>query len=277
MSRRLTVVSLLGLLGLTVAACASPAQRFSAWANDRGLRAAIVEGAGFEHVVFWPRAPVSATTLHVYLDGDGSPWIGGTPASDPTPRRTLVLDLMRLDPRPSVYVGRPCYHGTAERPPCHAALWTRDRYSERVVASMASAVRRIMEAGAVERVVWIGYSGGGTLAMLLAPRFSASAAIVTVAANLDIDAWADLHGYQRLEGSLNPARRQGPPPPVPQRHYAGGADDVVPPAIVARGPIAPGSLRIIPRFDHRCCWVTLWPEILAELTGHALPWEKPAI
>ncbi len=239
---RLTVVSLLGLLGLTVAACASPAQRFSAWANDRGLRAAIVEGAGFEHVVFWPRAPVSATTLHVYLDGDGSPWIEGTPASDPTPRRTLVLDLMRLDPRPSVYVGRPCYHGTAERPPCHAALWTRDRYSERVVAS-----------------------------------FSASAAIVTVAANLDIDAWADLHGYQRLEGSLNPARRQGPPPSVPQRHYAGGADAVVPPAIVARGPIAPGSLRIIPRFDHRCCWVMLWPEILAELTGHALPWEKPAI
>ena len=48
---------------------------------------------------------------------------------------------------------------------------------------------RIVEAEDVDEIVWFGYSGGGALAVLLALRFPQSVAVITVAANLDIDGW----------------------------------------------------------------------------------------
>ena len=51
-----------------------------------GMEREIVTGAGFDHVVLRtanlsePQHP-----LHVYLDHDGTPWLGGQPATDPTP------------------------------------------------------------------------------------------------------------------------------------------------------------------------------------------------
>jgi hypothetical protein len=130
---------------------------------------------------------------------------------------------------------------------------------------MAAAVRRILEKGEFDRVAWFGYSGGGSLAVLLAPRFVETASVVTVGANLDIDAWADLHGYPRLHGSLNPARQASLPVGITQRHYLGGKDRVVPKEIAARGSISPDTLRVISSFDHTCCWEQIWPSVLSEL------------
>ena len=76
-----------------------------------------------------------------------------------------------------------------------------------MVASLAAALRRLVAVGGFERVLLFGHSGGGVLAVLLAPRVPETAGLVTVAANLDIDRWADLHGYPRLHQSLNPARQ----------------------------------------------------------------------
>jgi pimeloyl-ACP methyl ester carboxylesterase len=130
-----------------------------------------------------------------------------------------------------------------------------------VVASLAAAARRILQARGAERIVWLGYSGGGALAMLLAARVPETAGVVTVAANLDVDAWADRQGWDRLTGSLNPARQPPLPSPVYQRHYAGARDRVVPVAA------APPSLAlvVVPEYDHRCCWTSLWPAVLADL------------
>jgi hypothetical protein len=250
-------------LPLTVAGCAAPARRLAEEASARGFGSAIVAGAGFRHVVF-SRPTAASSTLHVYLDGDGTPWRLGQPTPDPTPRDPLVLDLMALDPGPSLYLGRPCYHGLAAEPPCESRLWTGARYSEEVVASLAAALRRLLETRGATRLVLFGHSGGGVLAMLLAPRLPETVGVVTVAANLDTDAWADLHGYPRLDASLKPASQPALGAGIRQRHYAGDKDRIVPPAIVARGPIAPGSLRIIPGYDHRCCWRDLWPRILAD-------------
>jgi hypothetical protein len=255
---------LLTLLALAAAAagCSSPAHTFARRAAGLEMERSVVRGGDFELVVF-RRARASSPVLHVYLGGDGTPWTRGVPSRDPTPRNALVLNLMRLDPEAALYLGRPCYHGTTPTPRCDRALWTDGRYSQTVIDSMAAALRAILDADGVTRVSWFGYSGGGTLALLLAPRFPETVAVVTVAANLDIDAWADLHGYDRLAGSLNPAR-EPPATAIPQRHYAGGRDRVVPPAIVARGPIAPGTLTIVEKFDHTCCWVDLWPTVLAD-------------
>ena len=246
---------------LLAGGCRSASERFIDQAAQRQLRADVVAGNGFQHLVL-SRDRAAARTLHVYLDGDGVPWLGGYPAVDPTPRDPRVLDLMALDRAPAVYLGRPCYHGLGGDAACASSLWTSSRYSEEVVTSMAAAARRRLAARGAERIVWLGYSGGGVLAVLLAARLPETTAVITVAANLDVDAWADQQRTSRLLGSLNPSRQPPLSARVYQRHYAGGRDRTVPPE--ARAGV---EVVVVPDYDHRCCWTSLWPAVLADLEG----------
>ena len=148
----------------------------------------------------------ASSTLHVYLEGDGTPWVYRVIVTpDPTPRRPLMLGLMSLDDAPSIYVGRPCYNGTSGASGCDDTLWTSARYSATVVDSMAKAIRVIARRGGYSALRLFGHSGGGTLALLLAPRLEGVLDVVTVAGNLDIEAWTRHHGYSPLRDSLNPA------------------------------------------------------------------------
>ena len=130
---------------------------------------------------------------------------------------------------------------------------------------MAAAVRRVVAARGVERIVWIGYSGGGVLAMLLAARVPETVGVVTIAANLDIDAWIDVHATPPLTDSLNPARQPPLAPSIAQRHYAGGRDQVVPAQVTRQGAAPGAEVIIVADYDHRCCWATLWPSVLTAL------------
>jgi hypothetical protein len=107
------------------------------------------------------------------------------------------------------------------------------------------------------------------LAVLLAARVPRTAAVVTVAANLDIDAWTARHGYLRLVGSLNPASQPRLPSHLYQRHYLGGRDRVVPPQIVS-GRFDQATIVLMPDYDHVCCWLRAWPAILADLVDGGL-------
>ncbi len=250
--------------------CATPAERFAATAGAMGFERQVVTGAGFRHVLFWKNRSRAGAVLHVYIDGDGTPDIGGYPAADPTSRNPLMLRLLGLDPGPAVLLGRPCYDGLADDAGCRPALWMDERYSEAVVASMAAALREVLAEGAYRRVAWFGHSGGGSLAVLLAARVPETAAVVTAAANLDIDAWAASRGARPFVGSLNPARQPALPAAVVQRHYAGGRDEVVPPDVTRKG-LGPGvPLTVVPEYDHRCCWEKLWPKLLADLAKQGL-------
>jgi pimeloyl-ACP methyl ester carboxylesterase len=265
--RPAVVLVALGLAVLSVG-CRSPSERFRALAAARSFHAEVVTGTGFQHLVL-SAAPRPGRMLHVYLDGDGVPWLGGYPAVDPTPRDPLVLDLLALDPGPAVYLGRPCYHGLDGGPPCVPGLWTSARYSDDVVASMAAAARRVLAARGATGVVWLGYSGGGVLAMLLAARVAETTGVITLAANLDVDAWANRPGWLPLAGSLDPARLPSLPSHIVQRHYAGGRDRQVPVEVTRGGVAAGAELVVVPDYDHRCCWQTRWPAVLADLERDA--------
>ena len=203
--------------------------------------------------------------LHVYLEGDGRPWLTRYQvASDPTGQDLLALRLMARDPVASIYVGRPCYHGFATDPACGPWWWTHGRYSPEVVRTLVEAIRGILPPRPPARITLIGYSGGGVLALLMAPHLEGVVQVITIAANLDTDAWAEYHGYSPLSGSLNPARQIPLDEGIRQLHLIGDQDARVPlaslSAYLARNPKA--TLRILPAFDHHCCWEEHWPDIL---------------
>jgi pimeloyl-ACP methyl ester carboxylesterase len=252
-----------GLL-LMASACTSmpPVSRLAA---NAGIAGQVVTGTGFRHRLFANAAAESPHNgpLLVFLEGDGQPWVDGgrTPARDPTPRQPLAFELFVATRQPAWYLTRPCYEHLID-PGCRTGLWTSARYSTEVVDSMAAALRSNLAQYPAQDIMLIGYSGGGVLATLLAPRLPRVAGIITIAANLDVAAWAQLHGYLPLVDSLDPARE---PARLPAHVLlTGDRDENVPVAVVA-GYLAthPGVMEVhYPAFDHVCCWRRDWNEVL---------------
>lgn len=248
-------------------ACASPSQRYAQEAQALGFASEVLAGDPFRHVVHYAGVDSGADVLHVYIEHDGTPWIDETVVSDdPTPRTPFALELMARDSGPRLFLGRPCYFETHDDTGCSTLMWTHRRYAPEVVRSMAAALRAFVARHPFRRIVLIGYSGGGTLAWLLASRVPQASAVMTIAANLDTAAWTKLHAYDPLVGSLDPATQ--PPLPVSIVHvaYVGGRDANVPPAIVrAFAAMHPRTKVVeIADFDHRCCWIERWPELLRD-------------
>ena len=253
---------------LAATACSTPAERISSEAAKYGFISQVVEGHGFKHQIYRndDQAQTQGSVLHVYLEGDGRPWINHERvARDPTPRTPLMLRLMSRDRAPSLYLGRPCYHGYSGTAPCTPALWTDARYSERVIASMAQVLDQLIETEDTQALVFFGHSGGGALAMLLAERFPETRAVVTIAGNLDIDAWTEMHRYTKLYRSLNPAGRAALDPRIHQLHLVGEDDTNITPQLIQEVESRQDNaeLVVITGFDHQCCWQELWPEVLA--------------
>jgi hypothetical protein len=248
---------------LLVASCSAPAVRVDRMAAQLGFDREVRRGVGFDHVVYLnhDRGPV----LHLYLEGDGSPWDAPTRvARDPTPRNPLMLELMAQDENAAAYVGRPCYHGYFAASGCGPAWWTDRRYSPEVVESMGAVIRGLLADGGYRGTVLIGHSGGGTLAMLLAEHLR-PCAVVTLAGNLDVAAWCARHRFTPLSGSLDPGRRAPLPPSVRQLHLVGKDDGVILPAMVEAAAERQPNARVLvlPGVDHRDGWKTVWPSVLS--------------
>lgn len=230
-----------------------------------GLAKSAVEGDGFRHAVYARTAGAPDGTLRIYLDGDGDPYWGRAAARDPTSTESLTLELLAEDPGPALLLGRPCYHGeSGTTKPCTPDLWTTARYGEAVVASMVAAARRLIAARGVRSVTLIGHSGGGAIAMLMAPGIPEVRRVVTIGGDFDVAGWSAYAG-EDLSGSLDPAGRPPLPPGIVQLHYAGSEDDVVPPSIAAPGLTGGAELTIVEGYDHVCCWAEMWPRILRRL------------
>jgi len=258
---------LVAAVTLLLCACATPSQRFADEARSLGFQSAIVAGDRFRHVAYFAQADEPADALHVYIEHDGTPWIDAMHVSDdPTPRTPFALELMARDMGPRLFLGRPCYFKTRGDPGCAALAWTHRRYAPEIVTSMAAALCAFLAQHPHRHVVLIGYSGGGTLAWLVASRVPQTSAVVTIAANLDIDAWTMLHGYSTMSRSLNPASQPPLPSSIVHVAYVGGRDENVPPSIVRSFAASHPRTRVIEiaDFDHRCCWIERWPRLLED-------------
>lgn len=245
--------------------CATPSEKAFRFARQSGLEREIVQGAGFRHVIFRNKVP-AARVMRVYLEGDGTPYIDRvTVAADPTPSNPLVLRLMAQDKEAAVYVGRPCYFGLAHDPECGPSVWTLRRYGPEIISSLVAVIRDEQAARHASALELVGHSGGGALAVLLARGLPNVERVITLAGNLDTDAWVAYHRYEPLVGSVNPISVQLPAPLAARTvHFVGGKDDVVPMSVsLAAVHRIGGSVVTRPTYSHRCCWERDWPLVLS--------------
>ncbi len=261
---------LLLLFTAALVGCATPSSRFDAYASSYELEKSVVFGMAFQHAIYQRMSgSTDGRVLHVYLGSDGTPWSDNRPTLDPTPRNPLTLRLMVADDKPFIYVGRPCYHGLSANPECREKFWTSARYSKPIIESMARVIENFAGSAGYDSINLIGYSGGGVIAVLTAERINSVKTLITIAANLDIDTWAEYHGYDPLTESINPALQAPVRPTVQQLHLFGANDRFVPPKTTERffENNSEASRRSYPGFDHRCCWEKIWGELIGEITN----------
>jgi dienelactone hydrolase len=221
-------------------------------------------------VAFLPADPLPASRLTIYIEGDGLAWTTPTLASsDPTPRDPLGLRLALAHPGgAAAYLARPCQYVDAEAIHCSRRYWTNARFASEVVTASDRAIDILKARFKATHLTLVGYSGGGAVATLLAALRRDVDILVTVAGNLDHQAWTDYQRISPLDGSLNPADKIAGLRGIKQWHFVGGKDDNLPPEL-AKGfarrfpPSERPVVMIEPEFDHRCCWAENWSRLAA--------------
>ncbi|MCK9294674.1 MAG: alpha/beta hydrolase [Desulfobulbaceae bacterium] len=213
--------------------------------------------------------PLNSKILTIYIEGDGLAWLTSTRiSSDPTPVNPIGLELALRHPQgPAAYLARPCQYVTGgDARGCTNIYWSDRRFSLEVVSSVSLAIDRLKQEFRAQDLQLVGYSGGGAIAALVAARRSDVTSLITVAGNLDHQAWTRKHGVPPLSGSLNPADEWQAISTLQQIHFVGGRDTVISSDIFASfASHFPARSRpelvIIPDADHVCCWVERWPQL----------------
>lgn len=261
-----------GFLLLLTISCSNPVVKNELYAKSHGFSQHKIKGNEFTHLVYMD-SRANNSRWHVYIEGDGRPWSGRYAiATDPTIEKPLMLRLMTQDSAPSIYLGRPCYLGMAGEAECKPWFWTHGRYSEKVVSSMATALKKIIQSQKIEELTLIGHSGGGTLAMLLAEHIQQTHIIVSIAGNLDINQWTMKHGYSHLAGSLNPVDRKTLSQSIKQFHFTGMQDTNVSPEAIQRLKINyPGLNHVqVESAGHEDGWDNYFCNLLNVIDGQCL-------
>lgn len=240
-------------------------------AQKRLLERHVIAAGPFDVTTYMSSAP-RHNIGRVYIEGDGLAWISRTqPSLNPTPIDPYALRLASVDQNnvDVVYFARPCqYSGWRKAGLCPMRYWTTHRYAPDVVQAYTHLLEQLKRQRGWSGVELVGYSGGGTLALLLARGREDILSVRTVAGNLDIDAHSRWHNVDLMPYSLNPANYTHQLSHIPQRHFNGG-DDIIVPLPIAQSyatkmPDA-SCLKVeqLENLSHGKGWVERWPGLLS--------------
>ena len=214
---------------------------------------------------FVKKQALNHKTLRIYIEGDGYAYATRyAPSQDPTPTNPVMLRLAALDPAPNVlYLARPCQYIKNTVPACaNNQWWTTHRYSQEALNIYQKHLNTLKKAHNIHQFELIGYSGGGTLAALLAAYRDDVTKLITIAANLDTDIFDSHHNLKQNPYTLNPAHVQILDN-VHHRHLVGAADSIVPARVVRsflskQGLKTLHTLKIYPNITHEEGWESVW-------------------
>ncbi len=216
----------------------------TAWKPTADFKFVPVKSNDYE-IATYQKITKPKSDIHIYIEGDGRAFDAyGRPASDPTPRGTMMRDLAMRDKSANVvYMARPCQFIMSSA--CSDTDWTDGRFSAKIIDSMATAIKKV--AGR-RKIVLIGYSGGAMVSGLVIEKYP-NVPIkqwVTVAGVLDHAAWTNYFGDAPLTKSLNLRKM----PNVPAKHYIGEDDKVVPNELSRRAIGKTGEIIVVPNAGH---------------------------
>lgn len=224
----------------------------------------------------WSGQRLSGTiigSLVFYIEGDGLAFRRrNRPSEDPTPIDYFTLQLAAQDPADSViYLARPCQFLSFEQlRQCEQKYWTSHRYAEEVIAAYDQILDDLQRQTVYQKLILVGYSGGGTIAALLAGRRDDVHSLITLAANLDLQEWTQHHRLSPMEYSLNAADFSQDLTGVAQWHWVGADDEIVPPRVVESyidnfNGQENIRFQVIPDYNHRCCWLDDWKTLRSQI------------
>ena len=242
-------------------------------ASEAGWHASTISVDRFHLTRFSPQNTAPNDTLVIFIEGDGLVANrDGVTSNDPSPNNPIGLKLALVHPENNVaYLARPCQYQLRDEP-CSSIYWTTHRYSDEVVSAFNKAVSQLKAERKAKNVIIIGYSGGGTIAVLVAARRSDVSKIITVAGNLDTSAWSSRNQVS-LTGSLDPMTVVQSIRHIPQIHFVGNSDANIQPsdtmAFVSATKIENVKSIVAPGYDHSCCWVNGWRTLWADTLSNS--------
>ncbi len=260
----------------TVSSCASVQHRISNaefFAQKAGMTRQIINTGDFHLLSFSRAASVLSTEkLHIYLEGDGYAVTGaGRASSNPTPKNPVGLELASLDKNANVvYLTRPCqFESNTIDSQCSPKYWTTHKYAEKIIEQINGAISKLVAKYQSKEITLVGYSGGGTIAALIAARRHDVKQLITVAGNLDHAFHTQLFKITPLYASLNPPDYAKQLSTIKQIHFVGQKDTIIPKSIAMSykkkiNADSKNLIQIIQIKDtgHGCCWEKVWQDLL---------------
>lgn len=246
---------------LLLGGCQNSQSQLQSLANVSGHQLVRLPSQPFVLLAALPERPIGES-LRVYIEGDGHAWIhADRPSLDPTPNNLLIAQLALEDPRPSVYLARPCQF--IEEPKCAKRWWTSARYAPEVIGSLDTALDALKTRLGNRQFELIGYSGGATLALLLAERRTDITRLQTLAGNLNPNQWTQHQGLAPLSESPQPNLSSVQFFRIKQRHLAGASDQVIPAELIqqcAKQLSRQGCVEfhLLPDVGHQLGWINAW-------------------
>ena len=209
--------------------------------------------------------------LTIYIEGDGFAWrTRSQPSADPTPHKPQALALASVDPAANVvYLARPCqFTPMHANPRCLVTYWTGKRFAEEVVQAMNQAVHHFARLVPGQPIHLVGFSGGAAIAALIAARRQDVSSFRSVAGNLDIVGFNQLHRVTPMPESLNAIDVAPRLASLPQIHFYGSNDRIVPANIPQRFAQATAGhcaqVIAVTGMSHNGDWAKRWPALLAQ-------------
>ncbi len=206
MIKKLMIVCLFGFLAC---ACQTLPR------TPENFEAVTVETEHFSFRIFQKQI-TPGKPIRFYIEGNGNP----------NPDDFVALKMAQNDPSQNViYLSRPCQF-IDSRVCSNSAIYTTAQYHEEILAEMQELTAYLINKYKTPAVEFIGYDGGGTIAMLLGTRVPQTRRIITVAGILDLNSYTEHNGLEPYVDSLNPADEKNIIASIPQIHYVGGKDEI---------------------------------------------------
>ena len=186
-------------------------------------------------IVSFTRISKISNQVSIYIEGDGKAWLTKKRVSNnPTPQEPIALQLAAEDDSANViYLARPCQFVVIDNEVnCLSEFWTNKRASREVINTYHEVLDKIKKSSSIDNFRLIGYSGGGTIAAILAAERKDIIDLRTIAGNLDIALFSKIHHVSPLTGSINPINLTDKLSMVPQLHFYSVDDSIVKPEII---------------------------------------------